>query len=28
DRRTLWSAIEEYARRDRRFGGAVDRSGS
>ena len=24
DRRTLWSAIEEYARRDRRFGGAVD----
>ncbi|SMX75167.1 MULTISPECIES: isoprenyl transferase [unclassified Brevibacterium] len=28
DRRTLWSAIEEYARRDRRFGGAVDRSSS
>lgn len=24
DRRTLWRAIEEYARRDRRFGGAVD----
>ncbi|WP_413334833.1 isoprenyl transferase [Brevibacterium sp. GP-SGM9] len=24
DRRTLWAAIEEYARRDRRFGGAVD----
>ena len=22
DRRTLWAAIEEYARRDRRFGGA------
>lgn len=28
DRRTLWSAIEEYARRDRRFGGAVDRASS
>ena len=27
DRRTLWAAIEEYARRDRRFGGAVDRPG-
>ena len=26
DRRTLWTAIEEYARRDRRFGGAVDRT--
>lgn len=26
DRRTLWAAIEEYARRDRRFGGAVDRT--
>lgn len=25
DRRTLWAAIEEYARRDRRFGGAVDK---
>ena len=24
DRRTLWEAILEYARRDRRFGGAVD----
>ena len=24
DRRTLWAAVEEYARRDRRFGGAVD----
>ncbi|MDO5645020.1 MAG: isoprenyl transferase [Dermabacter sp.] len=24
DRRTLWRAIEQYARRDRRFGGAVD----
>lgn len=24
DRCTLWAAIEEYARRDRRFGGAVD----
>lgn len=28
DRRTLWAAIEEYARRDRRFGGAVDHSSS
>jgi undecaprenyl diphosphate synthase len=27
DRRTLWAAIEEYARRDRRFGAAVDRPG-
>ena len=27
DRRTLWAAIEEYARRDRRFGGAVDKPG-
>lgn len=25
DRRTLWRAVEAYARRDRRFGGAVDR---
>ncbi|UJP39392.1 isoprenyl transferase [Cellulomonas palmilytica] len=25
DRRHLWRAIEEYARRDRRYGGAVDR---
>src|SRR5699024_12820771 len=24
DRRTLWAAIAEYARLDRRFGGAVD----
>ncbi|MFN8076130.1 MAG: isoprenyl transferase [Kineosporiaceae bacterium] len=24
DRRTLWRGIEEYARRDRRYGGAVD----
>lgn len=24
DRRTLWEAVEEYARRDRRYGGAVD----
>ncbi|WP_026549298.1 isoprenyl transferase [Arthrobacter sp. Br18] len=26
DRRTLWRAIEEYASRDRRYGGAVDRA--
>ncbi|MDM7831532.1 isoprenyl transferase [Cellulomonas edaphi] len=25
DRRHLWRAVEEYARRDRRYGGAVDR---
>ena len=25
DRTTLWKAVEEYAMRDRRFGGAVDR---
>ncbi|MEX5270355.1 isoprenyl transferase [Kocuria sabuli] len=25
DRRTLWEAVEVYARRDRRYGGAVDR---
>lgn len=25
DRRTLWRAAEEYARRDRRYGGAIDR---
>ncbi len=25
DRRELWRACEEYARRDRRFGGAVDK---
>ncbi|ALE06050.1 UDP pyrophosphate synthase [Arthrobacter sp. ERGS1:01] len=24
DRRTLWTAVDEYARRDRRYGGAVD----
>lgn len=24
DRRTLWEAVQEYARRDRRYGGAVD----
>ncbi|WP_265522059.1 isoprenyl transferase [Oerskovia flava] len=24
DRRSLWRAVEEYARRDRRYGGAVD----
>ncbi|NVM97967.1 isoprenyl transferase [Arthrobacter sp. SDTb3-6] len=24
DRRTLWAAVDEYARRDRRYGGAVD----
>ncbi|MDA3629097.1 isoprenyl transferase [Saccharopolyspora oryzae] len=28
DRRHLWRACEEYARRDRRFGGAVDRAAS
>lgn len=27
DRRTLWRAVEEYARRDRRFGGAIDKPG-
>jgi undecaprenyl diphosphate synthase len=26
DRRHLWAAIETFARRDRRYGGAVDRS--
>ena len=26
DRRTLWRAVEEYASRDRRYGGAVDAS--
>ncbi|WP_235778528.1 isoprenyl transferase [Sinomonas notoginsengisoli] len=26
DRRTLWEAVELYARRDRRYGGAVDRA--
>ena len=24
DRRVLWRAVEEYARRDRRYGGAID----
>jgi undecaprenyl diphosphate synthase len=24
DRRTLWDAVEIYAQRDRRYGGAVD----
>jgi undecaprenyl diphosphate synthase len=24
DRRVLWRAVEEYASRDRRYGGAVD----
>lgn len=28
DRRHLWRAVETYARRDRRYGGAVDRPGS
>ncbi|MDQ1293858.1 MAG: undecaprenyl diphosphate synthase [Actinomycetota bacterium] len=27
DRRVLWQGIEEYLRRDRRYGGAVDRAG-
>ncbi|MDO5496184.1 MAG: isoprenyl transferase, partial [bacterium] len=27
DRRTLWRAVETYARRDRRYGGAVDSPG-
>src|SRR5690625_1829246 len=27
DRRHLWRAIEQYARRDRRYGGAVDKPG-
>ncbi len=27
DRRHLWRAVETYARRDRRYGGAVDLSG-
>jgi undecaprenyl diphosphate synthase len=26
DRRHLWAAVESYARRDRRFGGAIDRA--
>ncbi|WP_225754761.1 isoprenyl transferase [Actinotalea sp. Marseille-Q4924] len=28
DRRHLWRAVEDYARRDRRYGGAVDRAGT
>ena len=28
DRRHLWEAVEIYARRDRRFGGALDRPGT
>jgi undecaprenyl diphosphate synthase len=28
DRRHIWEAIEIYAKRDRRFGGAVDQAGS
>ena len=28
DRRTLWRALEAYARRDRRYGGAVDAAGA
>jgi undecaprenyl diphosphate synthase len=28
DRRTLWRAVEQYASRDRRYGGAVDAAGS
>jgi undecaprenyl diphosphate synthase len=27
DRRQLWAAIEEYARRDRRYGGALENPG-
>jgi undecaprenyl diphosphate synthase len=26
DRRTLWQALEDYAKRDRRYGGAIDAS--
>jgi len=26
DRRHLWAAIQTYAERDRRYGGAVDRA--
>ena len=26
DRRSLWRAVEEYASRDRRYGGAIDKS--
>jgi undecaprenyl diphosphate synthase len=28
DRRNLWQAIQTYAERDRRYGGAVDAAGS
>jgi undecaprenyl diphosphate synthase len=28
DRRTLWEAVDRYARRDRRYGGAVDKPSS
>jgi undecaprenyl diphosphate synthase len=28
DRRTLWTAVEQYARRDRRYGGAIDAAGT
>ena len=28
DRRTLWRAVDEYAARDRRYGGAVDKAKS
>ena len=28
DRRHLWQAVEIYARRDRRFGGALDKPGA
>jgi undecaprenyl diphosphate synthase len=28
DRRVLWRAVEEYARRDRRYGGAIDAAAS
>ncbi len=28
DRRTLWQAVEDYAKRDRRYGGAIDSAGS
>lgn len=28
DRRTLWRGVEEYARRDRRYGGAIDAAGA
>jgi undecaprenyl diphosphate synthase len=28
DRRHLWRAVEEYARRDRRYGGALDKPGT